>query len=238
MGKQYSNQTPQRPPHLDLLGSGPAQVSQSLAVSVQELVEKDQGIFASLLALPTWLRIATASGVVGALSLAILLATPRPDLATYPAWRMALAVGIFAVMAFFSLQAALRPLSRPRYDLPRRMALTVAILSAPLVMSVLPDAHSGALLQFHFAESFFTAAVSCFLFGGITGAPFVLAAYLLDRTNLKMRRDLVFAGGAAALTGNLTLQFHCPLTDPLHLVLGHATVALPFLLASVILRKR
>jgi hypothetical protein len=51
-------------------------------------------------------------------------------------------------------------------------------------------------------------------------------------------RGLLAAGLIAALTGNLALQLHCPASDPMHLVLGHATVVLPFLALEAVARLK
>ena len=238
MRRQEDTQDPQRPPHLDLLGARPRPVPEDLAARVRDAVTEDRGLLARLRALPTRGREALAAVVVLALSVAVLLATPRHDLSGYPGFRMSLVLGALAVLGLIALRASLRPLHRPSLSPRRRTALALAALATPLVLAVLPDVYSGAALHAQVTSSVLDAAWRCLVFGVVVGAPFLLAALLLDRSGLRLRPHFLFAGAAAALTGNFALQLHCPITDPLHLVLGHASVVLPFLVLEAFVRRR
>ena len=233
-----NNQEPLRPERLELLGVGPSPVPPPLVARVREALAGEIGPAASLRALTTSLRVGAGVVVIALLSLVVLAVTPRHDLAAYPSLRMALALGIFAALGLMAVWTTLRPLHQPEVSTRGHLGLSFAVLASIVAMALLPDAYSGAGLHVHVSAPVLDAAWRCLVFGVVTGAPFVLAARILDRAGLKGRTHLHFAGATAALTGNLTLQLHCPLTDPLHLLLGHATVVLPFLALEALVRKK
>lgn len=220
------------------LGQGPTTVTPAVTARIHDAIRAERGVAAALRAFPTLRREALAAGFVLVLALLVLAATPRGDLATYPGHRMLLALGLLAVAAAGALRGTLRPLHRPAAPASQWLPIFLGVLFVPLALAILPDAYTGAPLHAHVTVPVLDAAWRCLVFGVVTGAPFVVAARFLDRTGLRLHSHLHFAGAAAALAGNLNLQLHCPITDPLHLVLGHATVVAPFVVFELLALKK
>lgn len=72
------------------------------------------------------------------------------------------------------------------------------------------------------------ACFKCIGFGGATGAAILALAFLMRRAQVDGAAVAALAGVAAGLTGNLTLQLHCPIVDPTHLILAHAMLLVIF----------
>jgi hypothetical protein len=68
-------------------------------------------------------------------------------------------------------------------------------------------------------------AAACFFFGALFGLPILLSILAVDR-GLGRTNVALLGAASVGLTGNLALQLHCPLTHPLHLVPGHATIGI------------
>jgi hypothetical protein len=76
-------------------------------------------------------------------------------------------------------------------------------------------------------------ALACFAIGGLIAAAVLILGRLLDR-GLGTAVAAVSAGAA----GTLLLHLHCPINHPLHLLLGHATVAIVAIGVGQLLHRR
>jgi hypothetical protein len=109
--------------------------------------------------------------------------------------------------------------------------LAVYALASIALQAALPQAHvmheaSILATQGEFAGR----ALGCFMFGSLLATPVVLALFGLDRRAAPWWRPLLLGVVLAAALGDLAVYLHCPLTAPLHLLAGHATVVLPLAL--------
>jgi len=160
--------------------------------------------------------------VVGAVAV-----SKRPDLAHYPLSYLAPAALAFAGLALWAALWALRPLHRPA---PHRLQvglLSAGLAVAPLVFALLPEAYGAAGASSPVPPEALPTAWECFIFGTLAGAPFAAVGWLLDRGGLVAGGRLLLMSLAAAAVGNLLLLLHCPNTDPVHLLAGHASVMVP-----------
>jgi hypothetical protein len=179
-------------------------------------------------------QFALQAGLSLIVSLVVLGAMRRVDFPSYPAARMGIALLLLTIAGAGALRVAMRPLHISGVSPGvRAMALLIAAL-IPLGLALMPDAHTGELLHIHGGKEMWIAALKCLLFGLFTGAPLLLASWLVSHTGLRTTGRLLMAALGAVVLGNFTLQLHCPITEPLHLVLGHAGVILPFALFAVV----
>jgi len=199
----------------------------ALRHDVDALLDEERGFLAELRSRGTGQRIAIVVAAVVLISVGTVLATPRTDLATYPLGRMIailVALGLLTGMATWRL---LRPLHLPPPSPTSNRLLLLAGLLTPVVVDLIPlhDHVGGAAGE---GMSFVTACLKCFGFGGVTGALVLVVAFMMRRARVDGVAVAALAGVAAGLTGNLTLQLHCPIIAPAHLLLGHAMLLLVF----------
>ena len=104
--------------------------------------------------------------------------------------------------------------------------LGLAVL-LPLVSGLLPVAHTlhpESLLGA--GDDLMGRASACFVFGLLSAAPTAALLTLLSRQSGMDILRLALVAGAAGLVGVLALVVHCPITQPIHLLLGHGPVVL------------
>ncbi len=171
---------------------------------------------------PTWMRRLIASiATMTVLVLGGVVMTHRDWSAISPL-HLGVAFGALGVLLGASLHQALRPLQRP--PLPRwaRIGMGALTLVATFTLAILPmpDTHAAPI-----GEGLHVSP--CLFFGLLMGLPVYLVLRLLDRGT---SHAPLLAACAAGLIGNLVLELHCPRTDAPHLMLGHFTVALVFVL--------
>lgn len=199
-------------------GSEPA-VDPALFAGLETALDQETSLRARLRSLPgparTGLLLLGAFGVVAV----VALIRPRMDLDDYPMDRMLL----FAVLTGGLAAFVVPLLARPPHKAPPRTgpwALALA-LAVPVALAVLPAAHTaGHDVTLPFAQS----ALACFGFGTITGLPALFLAWVVERQDPQPMARALLAAATAGLVGNMTLQAHCPITTPLHLLVSHAVI--------------
>jgi Negative regulator of sigma F len=206
---------------------GPADDLGPLEAEVTNLVTSETGTRATLRALVTGQRIGmlvAAVVVLGAITAAV---TPRMDLASYPKGRMAAVLVLLAVLTTVATVRLLRPLHLPAPSLMSSRLLLLAGLVTPFVVSIVPlhDHVGGPAGE---GMAFAIGCFKCLGFGGALGLPVLLLAFAMRRATVDGAAIAALAGVAAGLAGNVTLQLHCPIVDPLHLVIGHALLLVIF----------
>lgn len=182
----------------------------------------DAGIGGKLRALRTSHRILVLMTVVAVVTAVAVLTTPRPDLAHYPPMRMALTLALLVGVTGAAAWRLLRPLHAPPPRVWSSRALLVIGVLTPCVLALVPIHHTGAAAGEGVA--FAAACGKCLGFGGVLGLPVLLLAFWARRARIDGAGAAALGGVAAGLTGNLTLQVHCPITESTHLLMGHAAL--------------
>jgi hypothetical protein len=185
----------------------------------EELAREVTGV-ATLRALRTPYRVLL---VLAALALVVLLAVavaPRADLASYPRGRMALSIVLLSAVAAVASWRLLRPLHLPPPPLWSSRLLLIAGVTLPCVLAALPLDHAGA--NAGTGAGFAVGCGKCLAFGGALGFPALLLALLLRRAPVDGAAVSALGGVAAGLAANVALGLHCPVSDPAHIVSGHA----------------
>ncbi len=205
---------------------------------VSRSIEVDRGLRARLASRPTWeRRLLLILSLAVAPLLSLLLA--RPDLGLYPTGRMALVLFGLAACGLAGSWLALRPLHNPPASRALWLTLFAAGLLWPLIVAVLPVAHLEHAANLQGSGSMLLKkSAACFIFGNVFALPVLVIAWLFDRSPRPRRLSSSFFVVAVlgGIAGNLALQAHCPITEHLHLLAGHATVG-PMLVAAFALAR-
>lgn len=77
-------------------------------------------------------------------------------------------------------------------------------------------------------------AAACFSYGSLFTALFLVLLWALSRRDGASIRTAALAGLGSAAVGVLGLSAHCPSFEPLHLLAGHASIVLAWVVACVI----
>lgn len=191
-----------------------------LRARVEQDLAAEQGVVARLRALRTSHRIALIFGLAACVTVISVVATPRVDLGEFPGGRMAVTLGLLAAVTAAAAWRLLRPLHAPPPTVWASRLLLAAGVLLPCVIAWIPMSHVGSDPG---TGAVFAAQCSkCLAFGGVMGFPVLLVAFLARRSRVDGAAVAALAGVASGLTGNLALQVHCPITDPMHLLGGHA----------------
>ena len=211
---------------------------EELLLAVEQDLAGEQGIHASLRALPTWLRTALLVGLGLLLVGSHLLLDRRSDFGDYGAvafWGIALAFGGALLLGSWRLlRGASQPLAAARRE--RRVALlllALPILAALLAPLGAPPTPLGILRE---AETWGSVS-SCFNYGVALVMPFALLAWLLERRDRVPLSALVAAGALAGIAANLLLHAHCSSVHLGHLLLGHASIGAAWALGLALLSR-
>lgn len=207
----------------------------ALLAGVESEIAREHGPIAWLRSRPTRVRVGLAAAVVLAAALLTIVVTPRTQFAPLPLVRVVLTVSVLSVLLIALVRLGLRPLQAPP---SRRIAVTFAIavaLVVPVLFSVLPTPEAGRVDVPVPGVPPAVATGVCFVLGALTAALLVLALRILDRGAHGSRISALLAGAAGGLAGNLTLELHCPVTNPAHLLPGHATIGFVFVAAYALI---
>jgi hypothetical protein len=131
-------------------------------------------------------------------------------------------VGLLALV----LHSALRPLPIERRAARLRSALALVAWCLPCVLWFVPEARANGD-----DGNFALRSFGCFAYGSVLAAPSFALLWALDRGVQVPFRVWALATGAVALVANSILILHCPVTNRAHLVAGHFSIGLVWLLA-------
>ena len=195
---------------------------QSLLSSMEsQLTQSESGTGGWLKSRSTGTRRALSFGSFLALAGLALLRMRGRGVADLPAWAVGVCLGSLGVLIALSLWTALRPLQAPALSHGKVGALALLSVGCAVIVAFVPGlAQTSAAGTAH-------AAAPCMYAGLLFGLPVYALARVLDRGP---RLSSILAASAAGLTGNFILALDCPNHGREHMLVGHASVVLIFLL--------
>jgi hypothetical protein len=198
-----------------------------LFARVEKDVRAEAGVRARLRALSTETRVAALFVVAALPVLGHLLFDRRTDLAEYsPSWFRGIA-SLFVVSFVVSVGFLLRGVSAPVRSPWQERGLALGLLLVPAVAALLAPLGAGS------PDAVFALGEpsACFTWGTAFVVPLVLVYWLFERRDTIPARSLIAAGALAGLAANALLHVHCGSANPLHLLLGHASIGLVWAVA-------
>ncbi len=186
---------------------------------VDDDLRAEQGVVGRLRSLRTTHKVLIILAVIALVTAFAVVTKPRSDLSAYPGVRMGVTLLVLSMVSGAATWRLLRPLHAPPPNVWMSRALLVLGVLTPVVLALFPIDHVGAPAGEGVA--FAAACGKCLGYGGAFGLPVLILAFAVRRSRVDGAAVAALAGIAAGLTGNLTLQVHCPITDPSHLLVGH-----------------
>ncbi len=153
----------------------------------------------------------------------------RADLPAYPVARMVVLLGGYfvAILMAVGKELSLGPRRAPFAD---HLGLLIGAVGLPFLAALMPateaSTHAGP-----------QGALGCFLYGALFTLPIGLLLWAFDRDDRPSLRTVCLSAAALGLSANLLLELHCPSGNPLHLVLGHASLGVAWLAAWLVTRR-
>jgi len=203
-----------------------------LAVT-EALIANERGVRAYLRSRSTRVRW-TLSLLVPALLLARELMRKRAawhELGTPRLLGGLLLVGLLGLVT----RSALRPLPVERRAARLRSALAMVAWCLPCVLWFAPEAQAGAA---ELSGDFTLRSLSCFAYGSALAAPSFAMLWALDRGVRVSSQVWALAAGSVALLANSLLLLHCASTNRAHLMAGHFSIGLVWLVAVLLASRR
>ena len=143
----------------------------------------------SLRSLATSSRIALVLAAAVGLVVAVLLGTPRADLAVLPTARMVADLILLGVPLVAVVAAFMHPVHRPPLSASIRGLAVLVVVFAMLASATLPAAHTAHPASLAgVGEDFVGRALSCFVFGVGVAAPMLVIVRLVGRTGAGLGR--------------------------------------------------
>lgn len=197
--------------------------------SLQDEIEEDEGPLDLVGEWPPAVRAAAVAAGALAVAAFVFLAMPRSDLSYYPSVRFwGLAVGFFGI-SVSAVSVALRPVYRPGISGWLTAGVVGILLGYGVFVGALPPAHTT---DWYFSAGLgaqlIPFAANCLAVGSAYALPVLGVGWLALRTSRPLLYPAMLMAAAAGTVGHLGLHFHCPLVQPAHLLLGHATVPLVY----------
>lgn len=198
---------------------------------VAELLQRTESVLAEERGILPWLRsrslhlqLALAGGS-GLVSVALQLAlAPRSDLTIYPMPRLALLVAAHVIAFALAAKAFLHPLYRPKSARWEAVIASVAFILPVTALALVPAGAASGVVVGPLSPLFFHQAIVCLRHGALLALPTTLLLLAMRRQLAAERSHWLMVAGMGGLLGNLLLQLHCANPEPLHQLLGHATV--------------
>ena len=191
---------------------------------LESQIAVDRGALAWLRSRPTPWRIAVAAIPL----LAIGVMTTGHPLAYPPLLHVGISLALIAA-AGLTLPPSLRPAHRPPPGRWRVALLAGATVAVPVAVALVP---SSAAAPSHAASH--GGAWACFVWGCAIALGVATSWWAVDRTPGSSARRALLAAGAAGVVGNLFLHGRCGAVDAGHLLLGHASVSIAWVLGCVL----
>jgi hypothetical protein len=200
--------------------------SEDLYAGLRTDLGNETGLRALVRSQSTRRRLTFAYFAVAFSSLLTLAFARRASWPTDTLVHFAAVLGVLALGAVLCIREGLAPLSRVR-NTGRTLAMSSGALALPFVLAAWPLAELAAGGH----APVVAGAFGCFLFGLATSAPLATLLWLGDRSSRGSWRVFLPFAAASGLSANLVLGLHCVSTEPAHLLSGHATLGVAWLLA-------
>lgn len=219
--------------------SAPMPGFDELLAQVEAAVDQERGPVAWLRSRSTPVRallVALGAALVPGL---VWLTWTRVDIHAYPPQRWALDLAVLVLPLALVLAVVLRPLYRPawpRWVEPALLAVTIAaVLIGPMLGGAHHD-HPASLAGT--GPHLLPRAGVCLGLGTLMGLPILAWLTVLGRQERGWSRPTSLAAVAAGVTAVFAIFLHCPIVAPEHLLLGHASVLVPFVLLGLMGLRR
>lgn len=196
---------------------------------IEARLARETGLRAWLRSRPTRLRftlvlvtVLLAVALGGALRL-------RSDFGAYPRERLVLLLGVYLLGI---LAAVGKELSRAlrRGSLVDHFGLLLVALGLPFLVALAPATEASRSLGPE-------GALNCFSYGALLTLPAAALLWAFDRDDQLSVRTVCLSAAALGISANLVLELHCPNGNLRHVLLGHASLGLGWLLAWALTRR-
>jgi hypothetical protein len=192
----------------------------------------ERGFLGRMRSLPSTTRWTLAIAAL-LVPVAIGLGVLRPDIAVYPPARLVFELCALGGLALASCWFWLRPLYRARPKDRVFLAVLAAGLLAPWAIAMFSavDPEGGNALG---------RPAICFALGSAFALPVIAVVGGLGRRGRGISGFAILPALVGALAGLVGLELHCPNSAPIHLLTGHAPIALvlPLLWQLLSIRSR
>ena len=209
--------------------AGAVPFPEELFGQLEASVARETGLRAWLRSRPSRVRFAVALISVLLASGASAALARRPDFGDYSDLRLVLLLGsylagivvAFSKELFFSARRA----SPADYS-----GLLLAALALPFLVAFAPATEASRA----FGPE---GALGCFGYGALLTLPTAALLWAFDRDDRLSARTVCLSAAALGLSANLALELHCPSGNAVHLVLGHASVGVAWLVVWAFTRR-
>ena len=196
---------------------------EKLHAELQGKLAQERGLAAWLRSRPTPVRAMLASFALCVIVVGTMALWLRPDFDVYPAGRMQAVLLSIAGLIVLELVLVLWPLQLPAAP---QWLMAAAVTCAPIGLFFwysAPAAHLGhpRSIPAQSTGELVWHAVRCLVVGSVVAGGVYSLLRGIDRGGTNR---LLLMAACAGLAGNLLLQLHCPMTSPMHLVIGHLGV--------------
>jgi len=146
----------------------------------------------------------------------------RADFAEYPALRIVLLLSVYFVAIALAFAKEFSELPRPA-PLQDYLGLLCFALAVPTLAGFAPATEASR-------HAYPGGALGCFGYGAALTLPIALSLWAFDRDDQPSLRTVCLSAAALGLSANLLLELHCANGNPTHVLLGHASLGLAWLL--------
>ena len=152
----------------------------------------------------------------------------RADFAQYPLPRVILLLCVYflAITLAFAKELSEAPRSEPLTD---HWGLVVFALAVPILAAFAPATELSR-------QAAADGALSCFGYGALFTLPIAALIWAFDRDDRPSLRTVCLGAAALGLAANLLLELHCGNGNPVHVLLGHASLSVAWLAAWAVAR--
>jgi predicted anti-sigma-YlaC factor YlaD len=153
----------------------------------------------------------------------------RTDFHSYPMQRVALLLFVYFVAIALAFGKQLS--ESPRRDaLADYVGLLVFALAVPALAAFAPATELSR-------QAGAAGAFGCFSYGALLTFPIAFLLWAFDRNDRPSLRSVCLRAAALGLSANLLLELHCGNGNPLHGLLGHASLGVAWLAAWLVARR-